>query len=87
MTEVFFASLKEYGDESGNPLIKRLALLVRFGTDNEKEIWLLRYGLSFEDIEVIEPHVEYIDETGIVFKDSINELSEDEIMIIKRFVN
>jgi hypothetical protein len=87
LTEVFFASLKEYGDESGNPLIKRLALLVRFGTDNEKEIWLLRYGLSFEDIEVIEPHVEYIDETGIVFKDSINELSEDEIMIIKRFVN
>ena len=87
LTEVFYAALKEYSDANGNPLVKRLALLVRFGTDEEKKIWLLRYGLSFEDIELIEPHVESIDETGIVFKETIHDMSDDDIMIVKRFIN
>ena len=29
----------------------KMANFVKYGTDNEKEIWLLKYGFSFEDIE------------------------------------
>jgi len=59
---------------------------VRYGTNDDIEIWLARYGFGFEDIEWIKAHVESVDEKGIVFKPSINSLEEEKKSIIKRYI-
>lgn len=59
---------------------------IRYGTNDEIEIWLLRYGFGFEDIDWLKNHIDSIDENGIVFKTSINELSEERYDAIHRYV-
>lgn len=39
-----------------------MANLTKYGTYNTKHIWMLRYGMSFEDIELLEDYIESIDE-------------------------
>lgn len=50
---------------------------IKFGTNDEKEIWLLKYGFSFEEIEKIKNYVEQIDENEIVFNKSIEQLKNE----------
>lgn len=59
---------------------------IRYGTNNEQEIWLLRYGFSFEDIEWLKDIVESIDQNKIIFNDNINSLDEDKRNLINRFI-
>ena len=47
---------------------------------------MLRYGMSFEDIELLDSHIETIDETKITFKESIYDLDELDLISIKRFI-
>lgn len=39
-----------------------MANLTKYGTYNMKHIWMLRCGMSFEDIELLEEYIESIDE-------------------------
>ena len=59
---------------------------IRYGTNNQKEIWLLRYGFSFEDIEWLEEYVQDINENAINFISSISELDEDKQKLIERYL-
>lgn len=47
--------------------------LIRFGTDDQMEIWLQKYGFTFDEIEWITPHVEQVNSEEIIFKNSIFE--------------
>jgi len=69
--------------------VRALALsnYIRYGTNDEIEIWLVRYGFSFDDIDWIKEIVDVIDENEIVFNQSIEDLSDDKFEIIERFVN
>lgn len=59
---------------------------IRYGTNNIQEIWLLRYGFSFEDIEWIIKYVDIIDERSISFSESVNNLEEQKIEVIERYL-
>src|SRR5689334_7511190 len=48
-----------------------LSNFIKYGTNNETEIWLIKYGFSFDEIEDLIDYIEKIDETEIIFKDSI----------------
>ena len=87
LADVFYASVEEYYQKCRIDKVKKLGLLVRYGTYEEKYIWMLRYGLAFEDIEKLDRHIEYIDETGITFRESIKDLSVEDRMMIERFIN
>lgn len=50
---------------------------IKYGTNDEKEIWLLKYGFTFEEIEKISEYVEHIDEYEIIFNRSITELKNE----------
>nr|BFF39789.1 hypothetical protein BACY1_15940 [Tenacibaculum mesophilum] len=65
-----------------------LSNYIKYGTNDETEIWLLKYGFSFEDIELIIQHINMIDETEIKFKKSINEfiLDSDNLKLIERYL-
>ncbi|MGS2738765.1 DEAD/DEAH box helicase [Sinomicrobium sp. M5D2P17] len=54
-----------------------LSNYIKYGTNDSTEIWLLKYGFSFEDIEKLIKHIEKIDETEIIFKDSIQQFISD----------
>jgi hypothetical protein len=80
------AAFKLYYDKTND--VKALTFInyVKYGTNNSKEIMLLRYGFDFEDIDWISEHVEYISVDEIVFHNSINELDSDKYEIIERYV-
>lgn len=65
-----------------------LSNLIKYGTNDETEIWLLKYGFSFEQIEIIKDYIEDIDEYEIKFKGSINEFIKDpeKLKLIERYI-
>lgn len=51
---------------------------IKYGTNNEVEIWLLKYGFTFDEIEWILPHVKSINSEQIIFESSLQEEMKDE---------
>jgi hypothetical protein len=47
---------------------------------------MLRYGLSFEDIEVLGDHIDSSGEGRISFKDSIQDIPDSHKISIQRFL-
>ncbi len=87
LADIFYAAAMEYYAQCQDDDIKKIALLVRFGTFNERYIWMLRYGLSYEDIEALDNCIDSIDETGIIFNKGINEIDAETRYIIERYIN
>lgn len=65
----------------------RLAKYFKYGTDKEREIWMLRYGFSFEETELVSECIDFIDETEIKFNDRINALNEAQLQVIEQYVH
>ncbi len=86
LTDVFYASFIKYFQKENDTRAENLAKFIKYGTDNERHIWMLRYGMSFEEIEKLEAHILSINAEEIVFKDSILEVPEEERESIERFI-
>ncbi len=86
LTDVFYASLIKYFQKKNDARAEKLAKFIKFGTDNERHIWMLRYGMSFEDIEKLETHIISINAEEIVFKESILEVPKEDRESIERFI-
>lgn len=86
LSDIFYAAFNEYYEKTSDIRAKRMAQLVKYRTENEKEIWMLRYGFSFEDIEWLEPYVEVINQEEIIFSREIDKLPVEKMDVIKRFV-
>lgn len=80
------AAFQMYYDETKDFRAKSMVNYLKYGTDNDKEIMLLRYGFEFEDIERIKNHVETISECEIVFYPTIMLLDERQQKIIARYL-
>lgn len=65
-----------------------LSNYIKYGTNNETEIWLIKYGFSFDEIESLLEYISKIDETEITFKDSITEFEKnpDNRKMIERYL-
>lgn len=79
------AVLKLYYQEKQNPLALDLANYIQFGTIDETEIWLLKYGFSADDFEWLVPCIETIDENQMTFK-NIDNLSEEQKGLLERYL-
>lgn len=86
LANAFVAAFSLYYNQSGDSRAQALANYIKYGTNNSNEIWLLRYGFSFDDIEWIKPHLERINENEIIFKNSIATLNASQLDIIARFL-
>ncbi len=86
LSDIFVATFMEYYKVKGDKRAERMARLIKYGTEDEKEIWMLRYGFTFEDIEWLEPYVESIDQDAVVFRHNITELSDEKMKVIERFM-
>lgn len=83
--DVFYGAFYKYGEKNKNDLGFKLANYIRYGTNEEKEIWLLRYGLDYEDFEGILENVISINENGIKIKNK-NSFSLEQFSKIERFI-
>ena len=86
LSDIFVAAFEEHYIKSNDARARKMALLVKYGTVNEKQIWMLRYGFTFEDIEWLEPYIVNISQEEVTFNREINKLPLEKIEIIKRFV-
>ena len=83
------AAFKLYFEDTGDIRAKAFSNYIAYGTDDEMEIWLQKYGFEFEDIEWLKPCIETISEQEIVFNNLINKEIEDEekYEVVKRYLN
>lgn len=89
--DVFFAAFDKYSkNETFSNAMRdkalKMAKYIKYGTDDEKEIWLLRYGFDFEDMDWLIPIVRDVNEDEILFNDLTNvELKHKDR--IKKFID
>ncbi len=86
LSDIFYAMFHQYYKTTNDLRAEKLAKYFKYGTDKEKEIWMLRYGLTFEDIEWVEPCIESIDENEVVFNDKIVELDTIKSKIVEKYI-
>ncbi|MCU0678462.1 MAG: DEAD/DEAH box helicase [Candidatus Pacebacteria bacterium] len=86
LRDAMSAAFKLYHIDTGDIRANKMSNFMKYGTDNEIEIWLLRYGFDHEDIEWIKEHVIKIDENQIEFSDSIKRVGANKLEIIKQFL-
>lgn len=85
--ELFYAAFMSYFEKNQDEKAERFSKLLRYGTDDSRYIWMIRYGLEFEDIGKLDAHIRAIDANGIDFYDSIHEVPERDKEVIKRYIN
>ena len=87
LVDIFYAAFIKYDERCHDERAVKMANLIKFDTYNPKYIWMLRYGMSFEDIEILEDYIESIDERGIAVNQGFANLPEKARDCIKRFVD
>ena len=86
LSDIFYATFMKYFEKSEDLRAEKLSKYIKYGTDNASHIWMLRYGMSFEDIELLEQHIESINSEEIIFKDSIHSVLRESRLSIERFI-
>ena len=87
LSDPLCAAFDLYYKRSGDDRAKSMSNYIRYGTDEPKEIWLLRYGFEFETIEWLKEHVEKVDENSILFKNTIKSLSKERLSEVERYMS
>lgn len=86
LSDPLAAAFQIYFDKSKDIRALIIKNYIKYGTNDELEIWLLRYGYGFEEIEWIKKYVISIDEYKIVFSDEISQLPESKYELIERYL-
>lgn len=86
LSDLFYAVFHQYYLAYQDDRAERLAKYIKYGTEDSTEIWMLRYGFSFEEIEWLKPCVESIDQTEIKFNEKIENLSDAQKSSIAKFI-
>lgn len=86
LSDIFYAIFFEYFKRINDLRALRMANYFKYGTDDENEIWMLRYGLSFEDIETLKPYLISVSKEEIVFSEDVKTLPIEQIEAIERYL-
>ncbi|MDO6763710.1 DEAD/DEAH box helicase [Agarivorans sp. 1_MG-2023] len=87
LSDPLCAALTVYYEDTQDERAKVLKNYFKYGTNDETEIWLIKYGFDPEDIEWIKSIVNHVDETGIVFSDDISTLDSEQREVISRYLS
>ncbi len=83
--DVFYAAFYKYGEKESNELGTKMSNYIKYGTNNDREIWILRYGFDFEDMDWLYSNIDLINEQGIKLIDNAN-LTEEQYNKLKNFI-
>lgn len=85
LKDVYYALFDKLFILTGDSRAKKLSQYIKYGTIDEMEILLLRYGYSFETIDWLKNYVYNITENEIIFR-NLDDLSPDKIREIGRYL-
>ncbi|WP_122034450.1 DEAD/DEAH box helicase [Aliivibrio sp. EL58] len=86
LSDPLCAALTMYYQETTDVRAKVFKNLIRYGTNDEVQIWLLKYGFDPEDTEWICEYVEYVNENEIKFVGNLSNLNEKQLGVIQRYL-
>lgn len=86
LSDPLCAAFEIYFQKTNDGRAKIIKNLIKYGTNDPIEIWLLRYGFDPEDISWMLTHIEHVDEHKILFKESIDTLNTEQLKVIDRFL-
>lgn len=86
LSDLFYAIFNEYYLDTYDERSLKLANYIKFGTSEKNEIWMLRYGFDFEDIEWLKPCIRKIDENEIIFNSNVKSLDEEKRKIVEKYI-
>ncbi|MFI3236664.1 MAG: DEAD/DEAH box helicase [Lachnospiraceae bacterium] len=86
LSDIYIAAFSEYYKRMNDGRAEKMVRLIKYGTEDEKEIWMLRYGFTFEDIEWLEPYIVSINQEEVIFDRKINKLPIEKMSVISRFI-
>lgn len=81
----FYATFDKYFENFKDERAKKMCNYIKYGTNDEKEIMLLRYGFDFEDFSWLLDAVKSVDENEIVFCDGFK-FTEEQLFKIKKYI-
>ena len=85
LRDIYYAIFNEFFIKYGDERARKMSQYIKYGSSNDKEIMLLRYGFDFETIEWLKDKVESIDENSIVFK-NIDQFTEEQLLEIDNYL-
>ncbi len=83
--DAYYAAFGLYGEKYQDKRASKMANYIRYGTNDNKEIMMLRYGFDFEDFEWLSPLIKTINEEEILFAD-INGISDEQARKIEKYL-
>lgn len=86
LSDIYVAAFAEYYKKTNDERALKMVKLIKYRTEDEKEIWMLRYGFSFEDIEWLKPYIIDINQEEVIFNKEIYKLPNEKIKVIERFL-
>lgn len=85
LSQPLSAAFQIYYEKTGDNRALAMKNYIKYGTNDDVEIWLQKYGFGFEDIEWIKEYVVCIDEKEIVFKPDVKLLPKHKFSKIERY--
>lgn len=86
ITDPVVAALEIYYQNTKDLRARALQNYLKYGTNGQLDIMLLRYGFDFEDFDWLMPCINSISEDGIEFNDHIKTLTEEQYKQIERYI-
>ncbi len=86
LSDIYYAIFNQYYQQHDDFRALKLAKYFKYGTDDTNEIWMLRYGMSFDDIEIVKPYLISINQEELILSPKIEELSLDQLRAIERYI-
>jgi len=80
------ATLNLYYNRTSDERAIIFANYIQYWTNDNVEIWLVRYWLTFEEIDIVYDHIDRIDENGIIIKKWIKDIANIE-KILDRYMS
>lgn len=87
LSDIFYAAFYKYNERNSDDRAIKMANLIKYGTFTEKYIWMLRYGISFENIDILDPYIKSINEEGVTVYDQFYELPQKQRECIARYID
>lgn len=86
LSDIYYAAFHLYYIQTADENAEKMALFFKYGTINKKHIMMLRYGLTFEDIENLDNYVTYIDENRIDINPEVMNLPIEKRKCLERYM-
>ena len=85
LKDIYYALFNELYLKEKDERAKKMSLYIKYGTIDEKEIFLLRYGFDFDTIGWLKDKVKKIDEDEIIFND-LSDFTEEQLEEIRNYI-